>query len=128
MHRLYTGILSLYPSAYRETFAAEMIDIHTCAAAGTRKEGPFALFSFSLRELAGLLRGLVSEWVALSAAPETYRNSCCSPTDNADPEIRLRNLIRCMEFAIAHHDFPKARYYSDQERQTRALLIDGKDS
>jgi hypothetical protein len=34
----------------------------------------------------------------------------------------LERALASMEFAIVHHDFPKARFYSDQERVTRAQL------
>jgi hypothetical protein len=125
----YNTILRFYPAAYREAFAAEMIETHQQASAEARNRGPLACISFSARELTGLLTGLFSEWVAKWTASGPYITSRCSsraasdgPPEIAEVQTRLDQLIRSMEFAIAHHDFPKARFYANEERITRARL------
>ncbi|HEX4350467.1 MAG TPA: hypothetical protein VH251_08770, partial [Verrucomicrobiae bacterium] len=43
-----------------------------------------------------------------------------APPDVAQLQNLLERIIRCMESAIARHDFPKARFYAQAERMTRA--------
>ena len=55
------------------------------------------------------------------------RRSFSRRTDGMPYEIvavedRLEKILRSMEFAIARHDFVKARWYSEEERATRTLL------
>lgn len=127
MDLLFRGILRLYPAEYRDTFGAEMFDTFRHASNQRRTQGSLPLLFFAVTELIGLMHGLFSEWRAKRAAPQTYITSRCCVQDATSPPIevvdarrRVDQLIRCMEFAIAHHDFPKARYYSDQERIARA--------
>jgi hypothetical protein len=40
----------------------------------------------------------------------------------AEVRSRLEALLRSMEAAIAHHDFSKARFYSNEERTARLHL------
>jgi ATP-dependent Clp protease ATP-binding subunit ClpC len=44
------------------------------------------------------------------------------PTDAAEMHRRLKRLIHGMQFAIANHNFPMARRYSNAERILREQL------
>jgi hypothetical protein len=129
MRSFYRGVISLYPEAYREAFSAEMAETYERAADECRKRGRRALLAFSLREISGLICGVFAERAAKWSTPETYVTSRCQLQTASDlpPEIvevqsRLQFCLRKMEFAIAHHDFRNARFYSDEERATRTLL------
>lgn len=131
MHRFYGAVLRLYPSEYRAAFAGEMLDTFDQASRSVRARGPLAFARFLASESAGLIKGLFSEWIAKSASRYAYMMACPQPLppdftapthEIAEVQVRLQRVIRCMEYAIAHHDFPKARFYSNVERFTRAKL------
>src|SRR4051812_21071848 len=129
MQSVYRAILWLYPAEYRATFADEMIEAFEQAKADSRKRGMLHLLAFAICELAGLVKGLFTERAVKLAAPEAYISSRSAPRQNTDVPVEihdvqrhLEHLIRSMEHAIAYHDFPKARLYSNEERTTRALL------
>jgi hypothetical protein len=129
MRKIYRAILQLYPPEYRALFAAEMTQTFDQAALYHRKRGPGAFPRFAATELTGLLSGLATEWVARWTAQGRYMSSSLEPVNdsNLPPNIvvtqrQLRRVLSCMEFAIAHHDFPKARLCSDEERIIRKEL------
>jgi hypothetical protein len=129
MRQAYRAILRLYPAEHRSMFAPEMMETFDEAAADWRKRGSAAYICFSACELTGLLSGLITEWISKWTARDSYITSRClskqesnQPTEIVEIEKRLQRLIGCMEFAIANHDFPKARLYSDEERIVRAQL------
>lgn len=124
MHRLYQFILKFYPAAYQAAFTAEMLATFDQAAAVSHQRGRAAFLRFSVRELFGLFSGLLSEWTAKRARGPHYlaaQNSTL-PEEIVDIQKHIQELIRSMEFAIAHHDFPNARRYSDEECIARARL------
>ncbi len=129
MKRCYQAILWLYPAEYRSVFGPEMIATFEHANEDRRNRGFLTRIRFLASEFAGLLRGLVSERIAKWRARDAYMTERCTsrlesdlPTEIIEAQKRLQQLIRSMEFAIAHHDFPKARHCSDEERITRAQL------
>jgi hypothetical protein len=129
MKRCYQAILRMYPAEYRAAFAPEMLSTFQQATEDRRHRGILIRFAFAASELAGLLRGLVSERITKWNEQDAYITERCAslpqsdlPAEVADVQHRLQQLIRSMEFAIAHHDFPKARQCSDEERITRAEL------
>ena len=129
MRKLYQTILCLYPAEYRAAFASEMLQILEQAWRDHQSRGRISFLSFTVRELTGLATGLVSEWTAKWSARDGYVTARCwpkndpqLPADVAELQTQLRHALSSMEFAIAHHDFPKARFYSDEERVTRAKL------
>lgn len=129
MQALYRAILRLYPPEYRAAFASEMIEVFEQASVNSGARSLPKRAWFAAREFTGLLKGVVSEHGAKWAAKDTYITSRCAsrqddelPAEIAEVRGRLEDLLRSMEFAIAHHDFPKARFYSNEERMTRALL------
>ena len=127
MRLAYRAILALYPAKYKAVFAQEMIETFEHAARDCRARGFGVFVAFALAEFAGILTGLVRERAAQQASGSGYLSQQClapaaaanlssastrdSPSEAAQLEERLRHLIRHMEFAIAHHDFPEARFY-----------------
>jgi hypothetical protein len=129
MRPAYRAILRLYPAEHQATFGPEMIETFEEAAAERGKQGKAAFVRFAVWELAGLVRGLWSEWMAKWSDPGGYVTAQCLPESesNLPPEVlelekQLQTALRRMEFAIAHHDFPNARFYSNEERETREKL------
>jgi hypothetical protein len=129
MRNFYKAVLRLYPPEYQAAFAPEMLQTLEQAASDRRVRGHVAFLTFAVCELTGILTGLFSEWLAKWTAREGYVTWRCSPRSASDlpaevVEIqdRLQRALASMQFAIAHHDFPKARFYSNEERATRALL------
>ncbi|HEX4169072.1 MAG TPA: hypothetical protein VHZ55_26705 [Bryobacteraceae bacterium] len=102
MNFTYTLLLKLYPSAHRRVFEAEMLEVMQRAE---RERSVFA-------EWAGLLPGAALAW--LKRAPEELEGTTA--------EQRVQMHIRAMEYAIAHHQFAKARHHSDEERKARREL------
>ena len=129
MRQAYRAILRLYPAEHRAIFAEEMLQTFGQAALDWRNQGFPAFMCFAAWELTGLLSGVFMEWISKWTAQDGYMNSPCLsqqesnlPAEVVDIEKRLKLLINRMEFAIAHHDFPRARLYSDEERIVRAQL------
>ena len=118
MRQAYRAILLLYPAEYRAAFAPEMIETFQQASIDHRKRGTAAVVYFAVRESAGLLRGLFREWFEKSTARSSYITSRSwpelsdAPDDGATTDDRVQRCIRCLERAIANHDFQKARFYS----------------
>lgn len=129
MQGLYRAILSLYPAEYQAVFAPEMIAVFKQTSIDLKRKGILTFILFAISECMGLLKGVVVEHTARWSTPDTYITPRCTSwedlgnqTETVAGERRLEQLIRSMEFAIAHHDFPKARFYSNEERTARALL------
>ena len=118
MRRVYLALLGFYPAEYRALFTNEMLAVFEEAAAERR--GRLAYFWFFARELAGLVWGGGFEWIAKWGRPDRYLDFV------APGEDRIGFFIRRMEYAIAHHQFEKARYYAEEERQERERLTDGR--
>jgi hypothetical protein len=114
MKRIYLMLLGFYPAEYRALFEVEMLALFEEAAAERR--GRAAYFGFSVRELAGLVWGGGFEWIAKWGRPDRYLDLAPSGED------RIGFFIRRMEYAIAHHQFAKARYYAEEERRERERL------
>lgn len=117
MLRFYRAVLSLYPAAYREAFGLEMLEVFKEAGCVIRKRGLLPWLSFLNCEFVGLLKGLVTERAVQWSEREAYISS-----RSAEAQHEVDYLIRRMEWAIAHHDFARARFYSSAERIARARL------
>ena len=61
---LYGRIIALYPRAYRDMFASEMQAIFTALATEAACRGSLALAGLCLKEISGLLVGVVREQAA----------------------------------------------------------------
>jgi hypothetical protein len=58
---LYQSLLRLYPSAYHQQFAEEMIAVFREVDADARKKGSIVTAKLYLREIGGLFRGAITE-------------------------------------------------------------------
>jgi len=129
MLKAYGAILKLYPARHRAIFEREMLESFAQVQAKWRGTGSAAYGCFAAREFAGLCGGMVREWIFQGKAQDRYWHSYGLaigkgelPTDAAEIQQQIRKLIVWMEFAIAHHDFPKARLCCDRERVLREQL------
>lgn len=125
MRHAYSALLLFYPVEYRHLFGEEMLNTFEQAAGDWRARGTLAFWWFTTWELTGLLHGLIGEWIAKHAAGDEYLRPWSAgkvPAKAAELEKLCEQLVRRMEFAIAHHDFPKARFYSAAEEKTRRRL------
>jgi hypothetical protein len=61
---LYRRIIAFYPRPYRDMFASEMQAIFTSLAAEAARRGPLVLAGLLLKEIGGLLVGVVREQAA----------------------------------------------------------------
>jgi hypothetical protein len=127
MRQEWIALLGLYPVEYRMVFGPEIVDTLQQGAMDARRRGALAFTRFAAAELTGLLRGAVAEWSTKWSAGRDYLSFVAAeqqspPTEVHEAERQLERLIRSMEFAIASHDFPKARFYSNQERMMREQL------
>ncbi len=126
--RAYQTLLRLYPADYKELFAAEMLATFVKADEECRAKGRLRFMRFVFAELMGLLTGAVTEWALQLSTGRSVRDRLSNPAvagrqdDIAETEKRIEILIGNMVHAIANHDFPKARFYSDQERAAREHL------
>jgi hypothetical protein len=116
MRRAYSILLRFYPAEHRALFEREMLMLLEEASAEQRGRGRVGFLWFSLRELAGLACGGGFEWIAKCGRSDRYLDAVPSGAE------RVEFLIRRMEYAIAHHQFVKARYYAEEERRERAKL------
>ncbi len=129
MKHIYLALLRLYPREYRVTFRAEMLSAFEEAAQDRRKDGIGVSIGFVLAEIWGLAVGIAPEWRAKFAQSDGYlaiRNRTEQKTDQPaevmEIERQIESALKCMEHAIATHQFTKARFYSEAEHRLRAKL------
>jgi hypothetical protein len=129
MRQVIKFFLRFYPAEHRAVFASEMLCTFDQRVIDSRKRGLGAFVGFAISECMGLFRGLLLEWIAKWTAQGQYLASSHllqeedePPRTIVDAQARLRQVMGCMEHAIAHHDFPAARRYCDLERATRMQL------
>ena len=146
----YRTLLRLYPSDYRALFALEMQNAFERAAEERRLLGRFIFIRFLLGEFMGLLSSVGTEWIVKLTTDRSVRGRCLPdlrmmrppgisrelwfagayqshaqgslPDEVLEAEARISMLIQRMVHAIANHDFPGARRYSDEERLARDEL------
>ena len=148
--RAYRTLLRFYPSDYTALFAAEMARAFQRAAEEQRARGRGVIVRFALRELIGLVVGAAAEWAAKLTTDRSIRGRCLPdlrmmrptgvpqalwfagasaaagnsslPRELAEAQNRTDFLVNCMVYAISHHQFEKARFYSNEERKARENL------
>jgi len=75
-----------------------------------------------LKEVAGLVMGAAKEWF-VKPSPDRY--TCVNASQDSmleQMERQISGAIAEMVGAIAHHDFRRARLYSEREREGRGQL------
>ena len=137
--------MRIYPADYRLAFEVEMQAAFDRSAKEHRDRGRLPYLRFLMKELAGLGTGAIREWIAKSRTSRSVRARTLPDLGNMRPagvpgelwfatprrsvpdEIaaarqRVEFCLRRMEHAIANHDFPGARYYSDEDLKAREQL------
>jgi hypothetical protein len=130
MIRAYGLLLRLYPKDHRKVFAAEMIEVFKESAEERRERGWMAFFGFILVEAVGLIEGSALQWIATLTGrkdgpdmlPIVGQPSSTLPAEIIQVQQRIQYNLRCMEHAIAHHQFERARYFSAADQQERENL------
>jgi hypothetical protein len=150
LRRAYRTLLRLYPSDYTALFALEMQNAFEQKAEERRLRSRPVFVRFLLGEFIDLLIGAGAEWIAKLTTDSSVRGRClpdlrmmrppglprelwfaatCRNTGQAslpdevmEAQDRISMLIHRMVYAIANHDFPGARRYSNEERQARDEL------
>ena len=143
--RIYRALLQLFPHDYRSCFEAEMLEAFSRASSEQLAPGRCAYVHFVCGEIAGLAMSLPREWIAKATTTTPIRARSlpdlrlmrpagvarevwfAAAARNAPDEIeeaqrRVELCLRRMEHAIATHDFPGARFYSDEDLKARAHL------
>jgi HAMP domain-containing protein len=121
---IYRFLIAFYPAQFRAVFAAEMVLVFREAVAASRHAGLICRWIFVFREYAALVTGAIRERVASSFASPSYMCAVASQssTEVEELEQRVAHLVQQMQHAIAHHDFAKAREYSNKEQVARRSL------
>jgi hypothetical protein len=129
--RLLELLLRLYPKEHRELFGEEMAAVLRQAAEDRRAEGFWAYARFVIWEIAGLVAGAAALWAAQFAGQQRVLPSpevpAAPPNEIRETEQLIQRSIDCMVYAIANHQFAKARFYSNVEREARARLQNLRD-
>jgi hypothetical protein len=124
--RIYRLLLGLYPRDQRERFGLEMEEVFRRAAEEHRGRGSADYVRFAIREFAGLLAGAWgSRFERLAHRPPAGRaitEPVVFPDDAREVERIMQVSVDRMVYAIAHHQFVEARFYSLVERKARARL------
>lgn len=126
--------MRIYPGDYRLAFEVEMQAAFEQSAKEHRERGWLPYLRFFAAELAGLGAGAIREWIAKTKTSRNMRPAgvpgelwFAAPRGSVPEEVaavkqRVEFCLRRMERAIANHDFPGARYYSDEDLKAREQL------
>jgi hypothetical protein len=117
-------LLRLYPQEHRKLFGEEMAAVLQQTAEDRRTQGWWAFTRFVIWEIAGFMAGAAAVWAAQFAGQPRVQPEA-EPTglsDIRETERKIQISIDCMVHAIANHEFTKARFYSNLEREARARL------
>jgi hypothetical protein len=129
--QIYRFLLGLYPKDHREMFGEEMATVLKQAAEERRKQGAAAYFRFTVWEMVGLIAGAAAVWAAQLAGQPRIERADKPPAlpggEIQEAERLIQVHIDHMVYAIANHQFARARLYSDEERKARARLRELRD-
>jgi hypothetical protein len=130
MGAVFRVLLYLYPQRHRELLGAEMQAVFEQGAREHRLLGPFQYLRFALLEVGGLVLHAANAQFA-NATHTGYlenqvRRTLAPPQDLPDEVIEAQNRVAVnvnqLLFAISHHQFVQARFYSNEERMARENL------
>jgi hypothetical protein len=123
MKRAYRFMLLLYPRGHLNQFSEEMTSVFEEAFADRRAQGWSWSVRFAVEEMAGLIGGAAEAWLAPKPGPEVQTASTPNlPQELIDAQRGVDANIAGMVYAIANHQFERARDHSNQERQARERL------
>jgi hypothetical protein len=127
---VFRGLLYLYPQRHRELLGAEMQAVFEQSAQEHRLLGPVPYLRFVLLEVGGLvLQAAIAQFA--NATHRRYlenhlNGDLVPPQDLPDEVVEAQNRVAVnlnqLLFAISHHQFVEARFYSNEERKARENL------
>ena len=129
MTRAYGLLLKLYPKDHRALFEAEMAAVFEEGAEEHHRRGWFSLLRFAFAEAVGLIEDAGAQW--LSAPPRSEHADSLAvagntrsalPAEIVECQARIQQNLRRMEYAIAHHQFERARFFSTADEKEREHL------
>jgi hypothetical protein len=122
MRRSFEWLIRFFPEEYREIFGAEIAEVFASSLADHRHQ----VGLFFAKELGGLLRQLAREWKCKLAEGDSYLITGIETAGLSNKPTELKSLlsllVKRLEFAISHHDFPGARYFAREEERVRTRL------
>jgi hypothetical protein len=122
----YRFLLGLYPNDFRSQFSDEMLHVFEQRAHARLAVGKTASITFVISEFFSLLRGAQTMWIEKILPLKQRQQIHALAPEGALSVEELRKLreeaISRMVQAIATHDFPGARRYSEEEVRLKALL------
>ena len=129
MTRAYGFLMRLYPGKHRAVFEKEMTAVFEEAAEEHRRRGWFHFIRFLAAEMAGAVTGSCAQWVSAMRRDEQSQRAELAeagdaglPLEIVQAQRRLQANLRRMEYAIAHHQFPRARFFSEVDRREREQI------
>jgi hypothetical protein len=130
MIRAYGFLLRLYPKDHQRVFAAEMAEVFEESAREHRAQGWLAFTGFILLEVAGLIKWSAAQWISNLTRRNDHTEilaivgdaSSNLPDEIIQTQQRIQHNLRRMEYAIAHHQFERARFFSVADQKERAHL------
>jgi hypothetical protein len=122
----YRFLLGFYPNDFRGQFSEEMLQVFEQRAHVRLAVGKTASITFIICEFFGLLRGAQTMWME-KILPMKQKQQIDQPIPEgalslADLRKLREEAISRMVQAIATHDFPGTRRYSEEEVRLTRLL------
>ncbi|HMF78357.1 MAG TPA: hypothetical protein VK604_22050 [Bryobacteraceae bacterium] len=121
----YRILLGIYPNEFRRQFADEMLHVFEQRARERFAMGKTASLVFIVREFFSIVKGAQMMWIEkIEKKNKTQTAANIQEADLTVSEIqKLRDAaVSKMVHAIATHDFPGARRYSEEEARLQALI------
>jgi hypothetical protein len=122
-------LLYLYPQRHRELLGAEMQAVFEQRAQEHRLLGPLSYLRFVLLEAGGLvLQAAIAQFANATHRPYLENNLGNLvplqdlPAEVVEAQNRVAVNLNQLLFAISHHQFVEARFYSNEERKARENL------
>lgn len=123
----YRTLLCLYPEEFRREFSGEMLHVFDQRARTGCAARNIASLLFVVREFFGIVKGAQMMWIEkMVPLRRQDEPALADPQEDFLTVAEIRKLraetISRMVQAIATHDFPSARRYSEEEIRLQTLL------
>jgi hypothetical protein len=126
MYAYYRLLLGFYPRDFRREFSEEMLHVFERRVLDLACTGKKAYLVFVVYEFCSLLKGAQAMWIEKIIPrrnpPVRKENVPETALDTVELQERREEAARRMVQAIATHDFPGARRYSEEEIRLSHLL------